>query len=115
MEENLNFFAGGETAGDGLAVYASVSACETGGKAASPGMQRFQQHLAHFRNFFLRGFSLIGIVAHRIEPQGSVADISSEVQSCAVPLNRLQVVAESLKIPRHSRSQGGRAHVLHAF
>ena len=84
-----------------------------GGETRRAARHGIGDHRLHERDLVRRGGTFVGVVAHDVEPHGSVTDITPVVECRPPRRHRVEVLGEGLElVPGHAGRQRVEAHVL---
>ena len=98
--------------GNRAAPVSEMEAGPVGGEAQRPPEYGLGDDRSHVRDLVVGGRPLIGVVAHHVQADGGMTDVTAEVDQRAPAADCLEVLGIGLEVPDHTGLEGGDAHVF---
>jgi hypothetical protein len=113
LEQDAKLGEIGDARRDRPAAVAVVRGRGTGGEPHGAAGHGIGHHGGHGLELAVGGGTLVGVLAHHVQPHGGVADVAGVVQRRPSTLHGVEVLRERLElVPRHPHREGVEAHVL---
>ena len=111
-DQGLGLLVGRRHRGNRTAPVPQVEAGSIGREAQGPSPYGLGHDRSHGGDLVIGGRSLVGGVAHDVEPDRGMTDVTAEVDQRAPAADRLEVLGIGLEVPDHAGFEGGHAHVF---